>query len=161
METQEALAAGQSGSAPQPQTPAQEPLNDDALRRRAVERLHEQLDIGNGLAAICEHLAGLPNPGRVEAVFAAARLMQANAQLGKSIGQLLQVEQRHRSVIKHIQPYVPVSNDSNSSQDMMMIDALTSKMLRYMIARSDVLDPAIEEAALREKEKAGPTGASD
>lgn len=171
----EALAAGQGGtenndlapqsaSAPHPQTeenPADhsidEPLDDETQRRRVAGRLSDQLDLNVDLAAICEHLAGIPKKGRIEAVYAEARLTQANAQLARALAHLLKVERRQTTIVQHIQQRAPISNHSNSSEGLStveaeLVDGLQSKIFRYLKLYADeILNPALEEAARREK----------
>lgn len=119
--------------------------DDDTQRRRAADRLSQQLEIGVDLAAVCEHLAALPKKGRLDAIYAAARLSQANAQLARAMAQLLKVERRHTTIVQHIQPPAPISKHSNSTAEGM--DALAAKMLRYMeLVASETFDPVLEEA---------------
>ncbi|MBU6299413.1 MAG: hypothetical protein KGJ79_05220 [Alphaproteobacteria bacterium] len=168
-----ALAAGQGGTeaAPQSQTLAHEtqpntPLarlqehdlrpdehdkaedtDDNTERRRVVDRLSEQLDINVGLAGVCEHLAALPKKGRTEAVYAAARLTQANAQLAKAMAQLLQVERRQRTIVERIQTPAPAFGHSNASEQDVLVDGLTLKLLRCLdVMTSEKFDPMLEKA---------------
>ncbi|MDE1940338.1 MAG: hypothetical protein KGI68_15055 [Alphaproteobacteria bacterium] len=171
MSMDNALAAGQGGmeAAPQSQTLAHEnqpntPLarrpedgpqqqdNDetpdrDDPRRHTVDRLSKHLDINLDLAGLCRHLAAVPKKGRSEAVFAAARLTQANAQLARAMAELLQVERRHRTIIERIQTPAPVFGHSNLNEQDTLIDSLTAKMLRYLnFYAADVFDPVLKKA---------------
>ena len=162
MSMDNALAAGQGGTeanpAPQSRIPAQEtpthtpeddePPDDDTQRRRVADRLSVQLDLGVDLASVCELLAGPANKkGRIEAVYAAARLAQANAQLGRSIAHLLQVERRQKTIVERIQQPTPFFGHSNFSEQDALIDAMNTKILRYLKVMADeTLDPALEEA---------------
>jgi hypothetical protein len=126
---------------------AEPPYSDEAMRRLAVERLADHLDIATGLMERCEHLAALPKGKRVEPIFAAARLMQANAQVAKALAQMVQVERRQRTIIERIQPPVPVSTDSKSNPVGVLIETLSEKMLRYMnVLADEKLTPTIIEA---------------
>ncbi len=128
------------------------PPDDETQRRRAAENLSAQLDINVGLASICERLAEIPKKGRVEAIYAAARLTQANAQLGRSIAQLLKVERRQTTIVHHIQPPAPALGHSNSNEDMQLVDALTSKMFQAMkIIADEELDPMLKREARRKE----------
>lgn len=127
--------------------------DDETLRRHAAGRLSEQLDIAAGLGATCEHLAELPMRERIEAVFAAARVMQATSQLGRSLAQLLKIERRQLSIVQHVQPAPPTSNHSNASgeADAAMIDDMLSKFFRYMkIYADEELGPVLERSARKE-----------
>ena len=126
-----------------------------------VERLSQQLDINIGLAGVCEHLAAVPEKGRSEAVFAAARLTQANAQLARALAEVMQVERRHRTIIERIQTPAPVFRHSNSSEQDRLIDGLTSKMLRYMnLYAGELFDPVLKEAEEEARAKENPAPAA-
>ncbi|HEY0282670.1 MAG TPA: hypothetical protein VGC27_08610 [Rhizomicrobium sp.] len=123
-------------------------LRDEELRRLAAERLAEHLDIGASLIARCEHLAELPKGDRLGAIYAAARLMHANAHVARAFAQVAQLERRQRTIIEHIQPLVLKSADSNSSLENELERELRLKMLRYMkLVAAETLDPALDEAA--------------
>ena len=175
MSMDNAHAAGQGGTetnpAPQSQIPAPEPPtqtpqddelpDDDTQRRRVADRLAGQLEINLDLAGVCETLAAVPKKGRIEAVYAAARLAQANAQLGRSIAHLLQVERRQKTIVERNQPPAPFFGHSNFSGQDMLIDALNTKLLRYMkIVADETFDQAIEEAERDGAAKANPAPAA-
>ena len=88
--------------------------SDEELRRLAVARLAEQLDIGASLTARCEHLADLPQGDRLGAIYAAARLMRANAFVAQSLAIVGQVERRRRSIVERIQPPDPKTVELNA-----------------------------------------------
>jgi hypothetical protein len=122
--------------------------SDEMVRTFAVARLAQQLDIGTRMLTHCSHLEKLPNSARPDAVYAAARLMQANANLARALGQMAQVERRQRTIIERIQRPAAVSNDSNSILEATLFQQLTMKMLRYMTGfAGETLDPAIKEMA--------------
>ncbi|MDE2110273.1 MAG: hypothetical protein KGJ79_03950 [Alphaproteobacteria bacterium] len=173
MKNQEALAAGQDG-AESLAAPAgliasegrEDAASDGALRRRAAVCMADQLEIANGLLDRCEHLATLPKGDRIKPIFAAARLLQSNARVAQALAQLVQAEQRRRTIIEHIQPPAPVLKHSNSNFDGALCDALMMKMLRYMKVTADqVFDPVLEKAAAKEIsdvcEKENPAAAAE
>jgi hypothetical protein len=124
------------------------PESDDDFRRHAIARLAENLDLGADLLARCEHFANLPKGNRLNAVFAAARLMNANAAAAKALAQLAQVERRQRTIVERIQPSAPVLNDSNSILQDSLIRDVNLTMLRYMkLVADEDLGPAIDEAS--------------
>jgi len=152
----QAAAIGRKAAAPT-DPPDDAPPDDDTQRRRVADRLAGLLELNCDLATVCETLAAAPKKGRLEAVYAAARLTQANAQLGRSIAQLVQVEQRKKTIIQHIQPPRSVSNDSNSSAQGALIDALMAKMLLYMnVVAGEMCDPALEQADAAAKAQLAP-----
>ena len=140
--------------------------SDEELRRHAVTRLAEHLDIGSGLAARCEHLADLPTGDRLAPINAAARLMHANASVARAFAQVAQVERRQRTIIEHIQPLVPKKADSNSTLESLLERAIRLKMLGYMAVRaSETFDPVLKEAFddadhAAEEESAAPASAT-
>jgi hypothetical protein len=77
---------------------------DDELRRFAVERLIDHLEIGASLVERCERLAFARRGDRVGPMHAAARLMQANAKVADALAHVAQIERRRRSIIERIQP---------------------------------------------------------
>ena len=87
---------------------------DDELRRLAAERLAEHLDIGASLVARCEELAFAPKGDRLGPLYAAARLMRANAHLAEALAHVAQVERRQRSIVERIQPPDPKLAEWNS-----------------------------------------------
>ena len=136
-------------AAPPPNNHADDeaPYSDEAMRRHAVERLADHLDIATGLMERCEHLAALPKGKRVEPIFAAARLMQADAHVAKALAQMAQVERRQRTIIERVQPPVVVSNGSKSNPVGALIETLSEKMLRYMnVLADEKLTPTINQA---------------
>ena len=89
-------------------------MSDEELRRHAVGRLAEQLDIGSSLTERCEHLAALPGGDRLGAIYAAARLMRANAFVAQALANVAQVERRRRSIIERIEPPDPKVAELNA-----------------------------------------------
>jgi hypothetical protein len=87
---------------------------DEVLRRLAAERLADHLEIGISLAGHCEMLAGKTKGDRLGPVYAAARLMQANAAVAEALVNVAQIERRRRSIVERIQPLEPKKADLNS-----------------------------------------------
>jgi len=86
---------------------------DDMVRQGTVLRLMEHLNVGVQLAADFSKDPAFSADDRLQAVLATARMITANAHLGKAIGYLAQVEQRRVTVVQHLEP-PKVWNDSNS-----------------------------------------------
>jgi hypothetical protein len=76
---------------------------DEALRRRAAERLADHLEIGISLAGHCEMMAGKTTGDRLKPVFAAAQLMRANAVVAEALVNVGQIERRRRSIVERVQ----------------------------------------------------------
>lgn len=87
---------------------------DEALRRLAAERLADHLEIGISLAGHCEMLAGKTKGDRLGPVYAAARLMRANAAVAEALANVAQIERRRRSIVERIQPPDPKKAELNS-----------------------------------------------
>ncbi len=87
---------------------------EEDLRRRAVERLGDHLEIGISLAEHCEMLAGKLKGDRLGPVYAAARLMRANAAVAEALATLAQIERRRRSIVERIQTPNPKKAELNS-----------------------------------------------
>ena len=88
--------------------------SDEELRRLAAERLSEHLEMGASLVARAEHLAELPKGDRLGPLYAAARLMRANALIAQTLANVVQVERRQRSIVEHIQPLDPKVAELNA-----------------------------------------------
>ena len=105
--------------------PAEEqlPQRDDELRRIAAERLAEHLEIGASLVARCEHLAGLSKGDRTGPLYAAARLMRADAEIARALATMVGVERRSKSIIERVQPVDPKKAELNSTFQKQKLDA--------------------------------------
>jgi len=122
-------------------------MSDDELRHHGAARLAEHLDITTELVERCNHLAGMREGDRVSPIYAAARLMQADAQIAKALGYVTQAEIRRRTIVEHIQLPVAKTADLNCSLDDRMEAELCSTMLRYMkLLASETLEPSLREA---------------
>jgi hypothetical protein len=105
MKTEEPVAGDEAGQAnPDASTdaPVSSRPDDEALRRYAVARLADHLDVGVSLAQRCEQLSGIPDGDRVGAITAAARLMNANARVAEALATVAQVERRRRSIVETV-----------------------------------------------------------
>ena len=84
---------------------------DDDLRRLAVERLADHLEIGASLIERCETLAFAQRGDRLVPLYAAARLMHAQARVAGALAHVAQVERRRRSITERIQTVRPNPQD--------------------------------------------------
>ena len=89
--------------------------SDEELRRLAVARLAEHLDIGSSLVTHCEEMAQVKRGDRLGPLYAAARLMRANAQVAKALAQVALLESRHRSIVERVQSPDPKTAELNCS----------------------------------------------
>jgi hypothetical protein len=111
MSEDHAHAAGQGGTvtvlAPQSQ--------DEVHRQSAAAELARFLVRGSELLARCEALAKV-NRGanRLGAIAAAARLMNANAQVARALAHVALVESRRRLIVETIQPPKAENAELNS-----------------------------------------------
>ena len=83
----------------------------DDLRRLAVERLADHLEIGASLIERCETLAFAQRGDRLGPLYAAARLMHAQARVADALAHFAQVERRRRSITERIQTVRPKPQD--------------------------------------------------
>jgi len=79
------------------------PMTAEDLRRFAAERLADHLQIGVELAGRCEHLSAVAKSDKVAPLYAAARLMKANATVAKVLGEYINLEPRRRLIVERIQ----------------------------------------------------------
>jgi hypothetical protein len=105
---------GRNNPAASSDAPASPRPDDEDLRRYAVARLADHLEVGVSLAQRCEHLAAIPKGDRIAPVIAAARLMNASAAVAEALGTLALVERRRRSIVERIQPPDPKQAELNS-----------------------------------------------
>jgi hypothetical protein len=120
---------------------------NESLRRVVALRLVEHLDEGVQLASdICNDPYFRNPDDRITATFAVARMINANAHLGRAIAAFAQVEQRRRMIVEQVEPH-SVLNDSISIQDAQLARELQNKIFRYMkVIADETFDPAIQEA---------------
>jgi hypothetical protein len=122
-------------------------MSDDQLRHHAAARLAEHLDIATDLVERCGQLAGMRDGDRIAPIYAAARLLHANAHIGEALARAAQAEIRRRTIVEYIQSPVAQTADSNCSLENRLEAALRVKMLRYMTLLADeTLDPALRKA---------------
>ena len=84
---------------------------DDGLRRDAMRHLVDYLKSGSSLVSRCEDLLVTQPDDKLGAVYAAARLMQANTRVADALSRVAQVEQRRRSVVLHLQDDRPTREE--------------------------------------------------
>ena len=103
-------AAGQSGNvtvlAPQSQ--------DEVHRQSAVEELAGYLARARGMLDRCEAMSKAARGDRLGPIYAAARLMNANAQVARALAHVALVESRRRMIIETIQSPQPKKAELNS-----------------------------------------------
>ena len=87
---------------------------DDVYRQIAVEDIALALTHGGELLAHCHKLADLMHSDALGTVNAAARLMNAQANLARALAQVAQVERRSRSIVETIQKPDPENAGLNS-----------------------------------------------
>ena len=106
----DAQAAGQGGNvtvlAPQSQ--------DEVHRQSAVEELAGYLTKAGAMLDRCEAMSKAARGDRLGPVYAAARLMNANAQVARALAHVALVESRRRTIIETIQPLQPKNAELNS-----------------------------------------------
>lgn len=125
METDPSTAE-EDGGQTDPAALADEPAalqTDDQLRRFAAERLADHLQIGVDLAQRCEMLSLKAKGDKLGPLYAAARLMQANARIAEALANVAQVERRRRSIVERIQPPDPKKDELNSRFRKQKMDA--------------------------------------
>jgi hypothetical protein len=110
-------AAEEKGGLTNPATPGDDPPppTDEELRRFAAGRLADHLQIGVDLAQRCELLSLKAKGDKLGPLYAAARLMQANARVAEALANVAQVERRRRSIHERIQAPDPKQAELNSS----------------------------------------------
>jgi hypothetical protein len=164
-----AHAAGQGGTEPvpapqsstEPALPSQavasaprrpQPRDDEAYRRLAVEELTLHLARGGALLRRCEEMAELAEVGEYGAILAAARLMNANAQLAKALAQVALVERRSRTIVETIQRPDPKIAGLNSSLPPLLknqeIRAVLERGLRLLLEQQRQEQPPPEALAI-------------
>ena len=111
MNTDDAHAAGQGGNvtilAPQSQ--------DEVHRQSAASELAAYLASARTMLARCEAMSKAARGDRLGPIYAAARLMNANAQVARALAHVALVESRRRTIIETIQSPAPKKAELNSS----------------------------------------------
>ena len=154
-------ADGKPPTIDSPEKPSEVLNSADEVRRFAAEKLCGHLAAGVSLLEQCETLAATRKGDRVKPVFAAARLMFAQARIAEALATVSKVERVRRTIIERVQPPAPQNADLNSILEATLERDLRLKMLCYMkLVAEERLDPALDEAFEEMKRKA-PDVASD
>ena len=103
-------AAGQGGNA----TVLAPQSQDEVHRQSAVEELAGYLAKAGVMLDRCEAMSKVARGDRLGPVYAAARLMNANAQVARALAHVALVESRRRMIIETIQPPAPKNAELNS-----------------------------------------------
>ncbi|HUO98712.1 MAG TPA: hypothetical protein VMU01_08580 [Rhizomicrobium sp.] len=148
-------AAGQGGNEPTPSAPPREiapapqsqmpaarqprahPSRDEGYRQITVEDLALALTRSDALLAHCEALARAAYGDPLGPVHAAARLMNAKAQVAKALAQVAQVERRSRTIVETIQMPDPENAGLNATfaspqQRKKIRDVLERALLQFL-----------------------------
>jgi hypothetical protein len=115
---------------------------DDAYRQITVQDLALALSRSDALLARCQAMAEVADFGQLGPIHAAARLMNAQAQVAKALAQTAQVERRSRRIVETIQRPDPenaglnsiFSNEQGSSPEQRekIRDALERALLQFL-----------------------------
>jgi len=136
--------------------------SDDDYRRAGAAKLTRLLDESCAMLLQC-YLRARQSDEDMQPVYAAARLLNANARIAQSLANLAQVEQRRRTIIERVQTPDPKRAELNSKNEI-DVDALFAALQdRAMRLRAKggrkrlpkLIDPN-GEAALEEKIHAEP-----
>lgn len=110
MEMEKAHAAGQGGTVTVlPPTP-----QDEVHRQSAAAELADHLAQSGALLARCVAMAKATRGDRLGPMYAAARLMNANAQVARALAHVALVERRTRTIVETIQLPKPENAELNS-----------------------------------------------
>lgn len=151
------MSASLQGENAPAQTSAQTPAEDaDAPRRSVLDNLSDYLETGTVLLNQCAHLSALPNGDRVKPLFAASRLMSAQARVAEVLATIHETAQVRKAIVEHYQFSRAQKPDSNSilneSEESAIERELRLKMLRIMALHAEEgFDDALKEA---DREKA-------
>jgi hypothetical protein len=136
-----AVSPAPSQAAP-PRASVAERAQDDAYRQVTVQDLALALSRSDALLARCQAMAEVANFDQLGPINAAARLMNAQAQVAKALAQAAQVERRSRTIIETVQRPNPenaglnsiFSQGENSSpeQRKKIRDALERALLQFL-----------------------------
>lgn len=110
MEPENAQAAGEGGT-----VTVLAPLSQDEIHRQtALERLADTFTRVDALLARCEALSRADRGDRLGPIYAAARIVDANAHLAKAFAHVALIETRHRTIVERSQPPDPKNAGLNS-----------------------------------------------
>jgi len=110
MRKDHALVAGQSDSAIMPAPQSQ----DEIHRQSAASELAAYLASARTMLARCEAMSKAVRGDRLGPIYAAARLMNANAQVARALAHVALVESRRRTIVETIQSPQPRNTQLNS-----------------------------------------------
>jgi hypothetical protein len=85
------------------------------VQQFAIDKLAAHLEVGVSLAQLCEDLANKSKGDRLGPIYAAARLMRANAMVADVLATAGGIERRRRSIVEHIQAPHPKPAELNSA----------------------------------------------
>ncbi len=89
-----------------------QPKQEDEARRQSVaQELAGYLARGTALLNRCETLASAKRGDRLGPILAAARLLNANAQVARVLAQVALVERRSRTIVEAVQPHKPTPEE--------------------------------------------------
>ncbi len=77
------------------------------IRQFAADKLAEHLAVGVSLAQLCEALANKVKGDRLGPIYAAARVMRANASVAEVLATVAGIERRRRSIVERVQAPKP------------------------------------------------------
>ncbi len=110
MKPNHAHAAGKGGK----ENVSQPKPEDEAHRQAAMEELAGYLARGTALLDRCQVMASAKRGNRLGPIFAAARLLNANAQVARVLAQVALVERRSRTIVETVQPSKPTEAELNA-----------------------------------------------
>ena len=112
--------------------------SDEDLRRQAAAELARHLKRGTALIARCEALAEGEGGDKLGPLYAAARLMQANARVADVLTHVALVERRRRMIVERISTPDPKLAELNSTFEEPNPDKVFDEMdrrFRAIVAR--------------------------
>jgi len=101
----------------------------------AVDQLQERLRESAELMANCLEVAAAKDGDRVGGLSAAARIMQANAQVAEMLQRLVRGESRRRTIVERIQKLAQPAAELNSKKSPEEIRASLAKLVEEACAR--------------------------
>lgn len=119
--------------------------HDERHREAAVESLSESLDEARALLARCTAMANAKRGDRLGPVYAAAKLMQAHAQIARALAHVALVERRSRTIVETIQPRAAKNPELNSAISYPPGESPKEKLL-------DLIKRLLEQARSQKKD---------
>lgn len=144
METENALAAGQGGAVTvlEPQT------QDESHRQSAVQALAHFLARGGTLLERCEALSNATRGDRLGPLYAAARLLNANAHVARALAHVGLVERRSRTIVETVQRPAPKIAELNSGFDDDAARADLRSKIDRIIAATEAEEERLQDEAI-------------